>query len=40
MDTLAANREGITGILLDPKNNIEDNNIIKISDLIELKEFF
>lgn len=40
VDTLAANREGITGILLDPKNNIEDNNIIKISDLIELKEFF
>ena len=40
VDILAANEVGITGILLDPKNNIKDDNIIKITDLVELKEYF
>lgn len=40
VDTLAANKEGITGILFDPKNNVEDSKIIKISDLTDLKDYF
>jgi putative hydrolase of the HAD superfamily len=40
VDTLAANKMGILGILLDPQNRINDNNIIKITNLIELKKYF
>lgn len=40
VDALGANRMGITGILLDPENNIIDEDIIKITNLIELKNYF
>lgn len=40
VDTLAANKMGITGILLDPDHKVQDENILKLFDLIELKEYF
>lgn len=40
VDTVAANQRGITGILLDPNDRIADQNIIKVRELIALKEYF
>lgn len=40
VDILVANKMGITGILLNPKNEIKDDSIIQITNLIELKKYF
>ena len=40
IDTIAANHVGIRGILLDPNGRIDDPNIIKVKDLLELKHYF
>lgn len=39
VDILAANKMNMVGILLDPKNKVEDDSIIQIEDLIELKNY-
>lgn len=39
VDTLAANKMNMVGILLEPKNKVEDDSIIQIEDLIELKKY-
>ncbi|SJZ41886.1 YjjG family noncanonical pyrimidine nucleotidase [Garciella nitratireducens] len=39
IDILAANKMNIIGILLDPQNKMKEDSIIKIKDLIELKNY-